>query len=186
MNTQQQAGEQQPQQPKDRIPAGMYEVRGIEGSDQIGEASTGTEQVVIDVEIVNGPLPNGDPELKGQTMQTVMPFTDKAMPYSLERIRLMGWEGGDSFAGIGKNIVKAIVKYEIFDGRRNMKVDIYTGGGRIVMETQMNDTQKRAFFAKLNKVAKQEAGGAKAGGAGYPKDWDSNAAPPGKPPVVDL
>ncbi|MBX3260754.1 MAG: hypothetical protein KF782_13795 [Labilithrix sp.] len=168
-------------QSADDIPAGMYDAQGIEGSEQIGTADTGTDQVIVDLELV---------DLKRQ-VSTILPFTEAAMPYSLKRLRALGWEGGDSFAGIGKNLVKVVVKYETYNGKRRMKVDIFTGQGRIVMKNTMNDAERRGFFARLNEFAKREGSGevnraAATGARGYPKDWDKGGPPAARPPRVNL
>lgn len=184
-NDAQEPGVETDQPREDEIPEGMYEARGIEGSEQLGTAETGTEQVVIDLELV---------DLKRQ-VSTILPFTEGAMPYSLKRLRALGWEGGDSFEGINKNVVKAVVKYETYNGKRRMKVDIYTGQGRVVLKNTMNDQEKRGFFARLNEFAKREGappaqGSGAPGSKGYPKDWDDKKkgapAPAGRPPRVSL
>ena len=74
------------------IEAGIYRARGIEGSDQFGFAKTGTEQVSIDLELIE----------IGQTVTTILMFSDAATPYSIDRLKALGWEGGDTFAGTGK------------------------------------------------------------------------------------
>jgi len=130
-----------------RIEEGVYKGRGIEGSAQQGVTSNGTEQVALDIEI---------PAL-GRAVTTFLYFSDNAAPYSLERLRALGWEGGDdpSFPGISKNEVDVSIKYENYQGEDKLKVEIVTGGGRVVLKTPMSDQQRRGFMARLAKLEKQ-------------------------------
>jgi hypothetical protein len=130
-----------------RIEPGIYKARGVEGSAQHGHSKNGTEQVTIDLEL---------PAL-GKMLSTFLYFSDDAAPYALERLRALGWEGGDdpSFPGISRNEVDVQVKYEMYEGAEKLKVDIVTGGGRVVMKNTMNDQQKRGFMSRISKLDKQ-------------------------------
>lgn len=175
----------QEQQQDDEIPAGEYRARGIAGSEQAGITSNGNDQIGIDLNLI---------ELN-RTVTTVLIFTDKSEKYSIDRLRALGWQGGETLAGIDANEVKARIKYEVYAGddgqpKRQMKVEVVTGGGRFVFDKPMDDQQKRGFFARLNQIAGSApagAGGAKGApaGNGYPADWDgkSGTAPTGKPRV---
>ena len=128
------------------IAAGKYKARGIEGSVQIGRTSTGTEQIGIDMELETG-----------DTVTTVLYFSDKAAPYSLERLKALGCTSLDdpAFPGISTNEVEAIVKHEEYQGKMNMKVEILTGGGgRFKFNDAMPETQARSFLARLKQIDK--------------------------------
>lgn len=126
------------------IPAGTYTVRAIKGSEQYGYAKTGTPQVGIDLEFIGG-------EHEGVTSTTLLYFSEAAKKYAFERLRALGWTGDDvtDLTGIDTNEVQAVVKYETFDGKERMKVDILTGGGGMKFEKTMDAAQKRAFGAQL-------------------------------------
>lgn len=168
---------------EERIPAGFHNVRGVGGSGQMGFATSGTEQVSVEVEFVElADKPRGT---------TFLYFSEKAEVDSVKKLKAMGWDGGDGLDGIDKNIVRASVKYEEYQGKRRMKIDIFAGG-RFEMKNQMNDQQKRGFFARLREVDKRQGaapaagGGSGAGGKGYPADWDKKGKPAGGPPRVNL
>lgn len=133
-----------------KIEAGTYKGRGIEGSVQHGTSKKGTEQVALDLNV---------PAL-GRSVTTFLYFSDDAMPYALERLRALGWEGGDDpkFPGIAKNEVDIQIRYEMFDGKEQMKVDIWTGGGRPVLKAPMSAQEQRGFMGRLSKVNAQETG----------------------------
>lgn len=136
-----------------KIPAGTYKGRAIKGSEQHGFTSKGTEQIVIDLE-VTVPMA-GDVEEK-KRLSTFMYFSDAAAPYSLERLRALGWQGDDvmDLVGIDANEVDVSVRYEDYQGEDKMKVEILTGGGRVVVKEPMNDSQKRVFAARMKTLAK--------------------------------
>ncbi len=158
-------GEQQTSGSSGEIQAGYYNAHGIEGSDQLGFSGEGNEQVSIELTLTD----------LNRTVTTFLSFTDAAMPYSLERLRALGWKGGTTFAGIGTNPVQVEIKYEQFNGKRSMKVNITTnGGGRFVMKNQMAEPQKLAFFNKVNAAANAPKAQA---GKDYPQDWDTGGGP---------
>ncbi len=158
---------------KDRIPAGFHNVRGVEGSGQMGYAATGTEQVSVEVEFF---------ELADKPHATALfYFSEKSQADSVKKLVAMGWDRSDELTGISKNAVRASVKYEMHEGKRRMKVDVFAGG-KFEMKNQMDGEQKKSFFARLREVDKQQTSGAPAskgaaGPNGYPADWDKKGAP---------
>lgn len=181
-----QDGEEQKADPNDDIADGYYDAFGVEGSDVMGVSDNGNEQVAVEVRLID----------LNRTVITILNFAPKAEAYSLDRLRALGWKGGDSLAGIGTNKVQVRAKREYWADkqtgaqRSKVKFEIMTGG-RFAFAKPMDDTQKRGFFARLNQLAEQ-GGGAGKGGApagGYPADWDKTNAPAptgGAPPRVDL
>jgi len=137
------------------IAAGKYKARGVEGSVQMGHTKTGTEQMGIDLELSTGDI-----------VTTVLYFSDKAAPYSIERLKALGVTSLDDpkFPGISTNEVEAIVKYETYEGKENMKVEILgNGGGRFQFNDKMPEVQQRTFMARLKQLDK--ANGSFPGGA---------------------
>lgn len=164
---------------KDRIPAGYHNVRGIAGTMQQGYSTSGTEQVSVGVKFF---------ELEGEPEgTTIFYFSEKAEVDSVKKLKAMGWDGSDDGAGIDANVVRASVKYETYEGKRRMKIDVFAGG-RFEMKNQMDGEQKKSFFARLRAIDTAQASAppakgsapAKAGPNGYPKDWDQKG-PPKKP-----
>ena len=152
----------------DKIPAGTYTARAIAGSEQYGATKNGTEQIIIDLDL---------PSI-GRQLSTVLFFSDKAAPYSLERLRACGWHGDDvtQLAGIDANAVPVAVRYEMYDGKEQMKVEIITGGGRIKLETPMDAAAKRAFGASIKALIR--SGAAPAGTRAAARPAPKGNAPP--------
>ena len=167
--------------PESNDPAeGYYDAMAVEGSEVYGESEGGNEQVAIELRLID----------LNRTVISILNFSDKAAPYSLERLKALGWEGGDSLVGIGKNKVQVRAKREYWNDRETgeaktaMKYEIQSGG-RFAFAKPMDEQKKRGFFAKLNDLASR--GTAAKGAGGYPADWDKPGAATGaKPPRVDL
>lgn len=135
----------------EQVKAGFYKgCRGILGSEQYGrsgQSGQGSEQIALDVNI---------PELE-RNFTTFLSFSDKAAPYSIERLRALGWTGDDisDLRGIDQNDVDVQIKYEMFEGKEQMRVQIATGGGgRIELKNVMTDRDKRDFSARMRAFLK--------------------------------
>ncbi len=131
-----------------RIQAGSYRGKAIAGSEQYGQTSNGNDQVVLDLELID----------IGEKVSTFLVFSDKSAPYSVERLRALGWRGNDlsDLSGIDENEVDVGVAYEDYQGEQKMKVQILTGGG-VVLKNKLDDKGKRAFAAKYADLAKATA-----------------------------
>jgi hypothetical protein len=157
-----------------RIQAGFYPGRAIAGSEQYAiNEKNGNESIAIDVDV---------PSLE-RSFTTFLHFTDAAAPYSIERLRACGWTGDDlaKLDGIDRNEVSVQIKYETFDGKERMKVDISTGGGRVKLENTMNEKQKRAFAARLRPLLQRGAKPAAAHAAAPKANRREGAYDPGPP-----
>lgn len=128
-----------------RIPPGVYKGRAIAGTEQYGTTSNGNDQIVLDLEL---------PDI-GEKVSCFLVFSDKSAPYSVERLRALGWRGDDlsRLDGIDANEVDVEVRYEEYKGERKMKVEIRTSGG-VVLKDKLDDKGKRAFAAKYAQLAK--------------------------------
>lgn len=126
-----------------RIEEGIYKGRAIAGSEQYGKTSNGNDQIVLELELDGG-----------EKVSTFLVFSDKAAPYSIQRLRKCGWTGDNltDLAGIDANEVDVEVRYEEYQGKMNMKVQIVTSGG-VVLEKQFDAKEKKAFGAKYAKLA---------------------------------
>lgn len=164
------------------IPAGFYRARAVAGSEQHGTTSNGFDQVAFDVVLTDG-------EYAGLRLTTFLVFSDASSKYSLDRLKACGWSGGNDLGGIDRNEVTVQVKYEQYQGKQQLKVEIQTGGGRVELKNPMSEAQKRGFYAKLNELDRLN-GNAPAQaqrppmqqqtqqGQGYPPSWDDNRGPP--------
>jgi hypothetical protein len=131
-----------------RIPAGVYRGKGIAGTEQFGQTSNGNDQIVLDLMLLD----------TGEKVSTFLVFSDKSAPYSIDRLKALGWSNGqlDNLDGIDLNEVDVEVKYEMYQGQEKMKVQILTGGG-VVLKDKLDDKGKRAFAAKYAALAKGSA-----------------------------
>lgn len=132
---------------ENKTPAGFYKGRALAGSEQYAEKN-GTEQIAIDVEV---------PSL-ARCFTVFLYFTDAAAPIAIEKLRACGWTGDDvtKLVGVDTNEIDVSIKYETYQGKERMKVDIATGGGgRIKLQNQMDDRAKRAFGARMLALIKQ-------------------------------
>lgn len=135
----------------DRIEPGYYKGRAVAGSAQYGLTQNGGDQIALDLDI----------PATGRVLTTFLFFSDAAAPYAVERLRACGWTGDDitNLVGIDRNEVDIQVKYEMYKGEEKMKVDIATGGGgRVKLNSTMDERQKRGFAARMKSVL---AGGSK-------------------------
>lgn len=129
----------------EKIPAGFYRGRAIKGSEQYGLSSKGNDEILLRVQV---------PSLN-RSLFVRLSFSDGAAPYSIDKLRACGWTGNDvtKLDGIDANEVDVNIKYEIFENKEQMKVDIYAGGG-IKVDTPMDDKQKRSFGARVAALLK--------------------------------
>jgi hypothetical protein len=127
-----------------RIPAGRYRGRGIAGSEQYGTTRNGNDQIVIDLDLLD----------IGERTSTFLVFSNDSAPYSIDRLRALGWSTNDltNLAGIDRNEVDVEVKYEMYQGEEKMKVQILTGGG-VVLKDKLDDKGKKAFAARYKDLA---------------------------------
>ncbi len=152
---------------EEKIVTGYYKGRVVAGSEQYGTTPKGTEQIVLEV---------GVPSL-ARTFSTFLYFSEAAAAMSLDRLRACGWKGDDisKLEGIDTNEIDIHIKYETYDGKERMKVEIATGGGgKIKLDNQMDDKSKRAFAARMKLLIKGTNGAPKAahldGGSDMPSD----------------
>jgi hypothetical protein len=134
------------------IPAGRYKGRGVVGSEQYSDEEGKTPTLAVDLHLAS----------INKTVTTFLYFSDKAMPYSKERLEALGVTSMEEVAdptvetgsrlkchGIDKNEVDVEVTYEFYEGKERMRVQILTGGGRVVLKPATKQAN-RGFMARLN------------------------------------
>jgi len=142
--------------------AGRFKGRGVAGSEQYGDAGANkTLQVAIDLVL---------PEL-GRSVSTFLFFSKDAAPYSIERLRALGWEGNDirNLKGIDKNEVDVEIISEMYEGKQQWRVNILTGPGRVTLANTVNKDEFAARLAALGisvDGSSSSSGGGGGGGAG--------------------
>ena len=102
------------------IKAGHYKARAIKGMEHYGESGTGTLQLTIELNV---------PAL-GRSLKTFLYFSEAATPYSMERLRALGWSGSDlrKLDGIDANEVEIEIRSETYEGKPQKRVEIVTRG----------------------------------------------------------
>lgn len=151
----------------EKIPAGFYKGRALANSEQYGTSKEGTEQIALDLEI---------PSLN-RCLTTFLFFTDNATEFAIQRLRACGWTGDDvtKLVGIDTNEIDVSVKYETYQGKERMKVEIATnGGGRVKLQATMDEKAKRSFGARVAMMIKAgpQPKAAKPANAGKPMPSD--------------
>jgi hypothetical protein len=123
------------------IPEGIYRARAIKA--ELDKSDKGDDVVVVMLEI----------QIGEGTMNAItrLYFSEKAAPYSLERLRALGWPGGTTFEKL-PNVVDVTVKHEMYEGKPQTKVDILTGGGGIKPKNPPSPAEEREFFQRINKA----------------------------------
>lgn len=121
------------------IPAGYYQGRVVAGEGAFGETKKGDVEAVIPMVITGG-------DLEAPERVTVrLYFSEKAEKYSVEKLRAIGWRGGDLTFSDCPNEVTVAIKYELYEGEERMKADIMTGPAVKPLEP----ARARAFSARL-------------------------------------
>lgn len=138
---------------------GVFKARAKKRQDgtwvQPGKSKNDNWELLVDMEVA---FPSGS------RMRTiVLSMTEKATPFSEDRLRAMGWKGDDmDFSGIGDNEVEVRVFADTWEGKETRKYEIVSGGGRFTSATPMSQEMFAAHMRAMRG----------AGGGG----------PPGAPP----
>ena len=130
------------------IAQGTYRAQAVEGSAQYGQTKTGTDQIIIDMDLID----------IGERVSVFLYFSEKAAPHSMKRLRAAGWQGTNlaDLSGLGSQECQVSVKYEEYQGEQKMKVEIVSGG-TVTIQNAFDDKSKKAFAAKYAELAKTTA-----------------------------
>lgn len=124
---------------------------------EFGKSSTGKPELLVHLFL---------PDLQ-RTYVSPLYFSPEAAPYSEERLHALGCTDITTLAGIDANEVDVEVKYEFYDGKWRIRVQILSGGG--VFHTS-NPTPQKEWAASVQATLGRlplsgGAGGAGGGGA---------------------
>jgi hypothetical protein len=125
------------------IVPGTFRARAVAAD--LGFAGTGTEQIAISFEFLDG-------ENAGMHITYYGFFTDRARERTFESLRNCGWKGDDlsDLSGVGDNDVEIVIEME--DDRPRVRWVNRLGGG-LALGTRMTDEQKRRFAAEMRGYA---------------------------------
>lgn len=151
---------------ENNIPAGFYNARAIPGTEQFGSSDNGA-QISFQVDMF---------EIKRQAT-TILAFAGKAKDISVDRLKAAGWDGNAAgLTGLGSKEFQVEVKYETYNGKEQMRVEIKTSA--FAFKKPLGETEKRVFMAEIAALAKTLGGtNGAAAPASYPKDWDAADKP---------
>lgn len=150
----------------DLIPATFYRAVAVKPI-QFGEAKTGTKQVLVQFEILEGPH-------AGHLLPWFGFFSEKSHERTLEALRLCGFKGDDLMAALDQPMdqeVSITVEHESYDGKVHARVAWVNapGAGGVTLAKPMDPDQFRQFAAqmkgKLSKVPAVDGKKAKRAGA---------------------
>lgn len=115
------------------IEAGFYQGRVVPGSGAFGETKKGDVEALFQVLLDTG-----------DHVHVRLNFSEKAQKYSVDKLRVLGWKGGDLTFERCPNEVTIQIKYEMYEGEERMKADIATQGVK-----PLTPDKARAFQAKM-------------------------------------
>jgi hypothetical protein len=136
------------------IPEGKYKAKAR--SAQLGEASTGAEQIGIEFEIIDG-------EQKGSRYSYYGTFGEAAVEITLKAMRAAGWQGDDvtDLASLNRpdtpdcQIVIAHEEYPKGSGKMHTKIKWVNPFGGLAMKNPLDQTKKQALSARIRATVAQ-------------------------------
>lgn len=164
------------------IPAGTYSAIAVKA--ELGETSTGKEQVGVEFEITTAG------EHTGNRITWYGFFTEKTEKRTLESLRICGWVGNDitnlSTVGIAAPVVEIVVEHDTYNGKTSAKVAWVNRGGGLSMKNQLSPEKKRAFAARLRGPLAAIDQELKASGLSTPPAANRSGPPAGHPASEDI
>jgi hypothetical protein len=122
---------------------GSFKAKALSGD--LGYAKSGTEQVAVQFEILEGPD-------TGRAITWWGYFSDKAVDRTLKALMVAGWDGNDVavLGGLGANEVSIKIEDDVYNGETRQRVQWVnplrngpSAGGA------MNDTDKASFAERM-------------------------------------
>ena len=125
------------------IPEGSYRARA--GAAALGTAKTGTEQVAVEIILLEGPG-------AGSRLTWYGYFnSDANIERAVESLRLLGWQGNDLDAldGLGSTEVFAVIGHEEYNGEWRARVKWINDMGGVALSHRFDAHQARSFAARM-------------------------------------
>lgn len=138
---------------------GTWKARGCEAL--LGEASTGSKQIGVDLQLLEGPD-------QGKHITWYGYFSDATFERTIESLQLLGWEGDDlsDLRGIDRLEVSIVIEDEPdLQGELHSRVKWINGQGGIAMKNKLDVGSAKAFAAQMKGrivAMKQKSGGSSA------------------------
>jgi hypothetical protein len=131
------------------IPEGTWKCRGI--SYALGYTSADGEQVGVEIML----LPDQHEDVDGRHLTWYGQFTEKAEPFTLKALRVLGWQGDDisDLSGIidGPECEAVIGHEQDLQGewRHRVRFIQAIGAGGVAMKSKMTEEQSKAFAERM-------------------------------------
>lgn len=113
---------------------------------QFGKAQTGTEQIVVQFELLDGPA-------KGERHSWYGTFGEKSTQRTLESLEHCGWDGDSlmDLKGMGTKEPELSCGEDEYKGEKRIRINWVNapGGGMAMHEAYTTPDQKAAFAARM-------------------------------------
>src|ERR1700745_2665809 len=136
------------------IPVGRYRAVSVpfvtdNGTEsvQFGTTKTGTDQVLVNFEITQGPE-------MGHRVPWFGFFTDKTTKRTLQSLRAIGFNGDDLNAIVSQALdyeVDITVEHNTYEGKTTARVGFVGGGGGASLANQMDGKSRARFAAQMKR-----------------------------------
>lgn len=161
------------------IQPGTYRAQAIKGSAKLGYSNNGTEQVGVQIALLDADGVETD-----YTIGWYGYFTDGTFERTIESLRNMGWQGDDlrDLSTVGSKACEIVVDFEEYQGRRSLKVKFINSAGRrtVAMKNEMDASAVAAFAARMRGQVIATNGG-KASRTATPSRPAAGGAPAARP-----
>jgi hypothetical protein len=139
------------------IAEGTWKARPM--SAVLGMSSNGTEQIGVDMMLLEGPN-------EGERISFYGYFSEAAFDRTIESLQHMGWDGNDlsDLSTIGTADPYIVIAHEEYNGEVSAKVKWVNAAGGVAMKKRMNPAEHLSFAQRMRGkllAAKQKNGGGK-------------------------
>ncbi len=127
---------------------GTYRAQAIKGSAKLGYSNKGTEQVGVQLAMLDADGVETD-----YTIGWYGYFTDATFERTIESLRNLGWQGDDlrDLSTVGSKPCEIVVDFEEYEGKRSLRVKFINSAGRrtVAMKNEMDASAAAAFAARM-------------------------------------
>jgi len=136
---------------------GSFRAQAVIGTATLGVSSKGTDQVGVEIEILEGPG-------AGEKKTWYGYFTEATAQRTVESLKHMGWSGvwGELAETVGTKECVAVLDWETYNGVESLKVQWINAAGGVAMKQTMDAGSRAAFEARMKSTVAGVFGGAPA------------------------
>lgn len=147
---------------------------------QFGKAKTGTEQIVVQFEMLDGPA-------KGERHSWYGPFGERSTQRTLESLEHCGWDGESliDLKGMGTKEVELACGEDDYNGEKRIRINwVNAVGGGMAMHETMSKDQVSAFNSRMRgeilrrKQEREKSGKPTASDTSFPHGANAGDKPP--------